>query len=701
MPLTAAQAASNAAMTQSGNYTFANGSGTRNGTNYGAGSFNPNTGALALTGQQNLAGVQAGMQGMQPNPPGQSQSTPQQSSIQFGGKSYDLSTADGLKAYQTDFSKSTKPQLPAGQNNTPMVGSPALQTTQNNPLQNPVTPTSASQTGEPFKQAFTQLSQGNTAAPQIPSEGRAAVSQATNQYQPPAQAYQPTQQFMQYGDPIMNTFVNAAMAYQQDVIDTGYTAKAMQAGFANQMQGMDLEAANLQNIMLGTRDDIRAEINKAGGFATESQVEGLVTTRNRDLLKQYNNLELRKQTMQNQLQLQVGIAQADHQYAVDKFDNLTKTASLYKGIYDNATNQVDKLVQNVGYSGMAAAYNYDPRTLAMVEQHLNMPTGTLSDPRSLASLDTYRNRSLALSASRFIANYGYNPGGNTSGTPTGAPTPNGGSGTTGGTSNFGATYGQYGLLANTDFNPSSPTDKNAQNYLTTYLNGKLPQNGSDIGITVRGAVGSSQYQAAVTRANNLYYAATGQNLPSPEIIESNLGLISANNKLANNLKIQEGTVERNFGLSLQNINANNLNQAWPILNNVINGIKNAEGDPAVAQYMAQNSTIQQELGNLLAVKNASGTTVYDKIAGAGLLPKNATPAQQIQIVKTLLQEAKNASTVFNQVNGDLYRQVDPLERQANNPNRYSTTKAGKPFNYLNAKNAGYTDKEIEDYITSH
>lgn len=606
---------------------------------------------------------------------GSTNPAPQNRTATFGGQTYNLNDPTGQNAYQTALTN--KPQNPAAPlQATPIVGSPSLQTNQNQTQPISQAPQSPDQVAAPYKQAFTQLSQGKSQAPQDASTGKAMVQAQTTQYQAPqkAQAYQPTPAFMQYGDPIMQSFVGAAMAYQNEAINTGYAAKELQAQFASKVQGIDLEAANLQNIMNGTRDDIRAEISKAGGFATESQVEGLVTTRNRDLLKQYNNIELQKQTMQNQMNLQVGLADADHKYAVDKFTGLTQTATMYKGIYDNATNQIDKLIQNVGYSGMAAAYNYDPAVLGMVEQHLGMPQGTLSDPKALSQLETYREKTLNLSASRFGAMYGYSPNGTPGGNNGGSGGSTGGTFPGGGdhpTSNPNVPYEKYGLLSNTDFNPSNQGDKNAMNYLNTYLNGKLPQNGGDIGISVRGAVGSQQYQSAVNRANDLYFAATGQNLPPTDVIKSNLAIIGANNKLSNNLKIQENTVNANFGLSLQNLNANNLNNAYPILNGVINDIKNAEGDPAVAQYMAQNSTIQQELGNLLAVKNASGTTVYDKIAGAGLLPKNATPAQQVQVVKTLLQEAKNASNAFKQVNGELYQQIDPLERQTSNPNRQS------------------------------
>ncbi len=645
-------------------------------------------------------------------------------------QSYDIGNGDRTTDYQSYLNYKNTGRLdgntamnPSGQVTVPGVGQMSPQSAQKynstgqqtltppvNPLAAPQTapqnsqnqpstpqsttiqpPNSAPDLTPKYQAGLNTLNAAGTTAPPSGGEARPAVTEATSSYQPPQQQYQPTPAFMSVGDPIMQTYTQAAMAYQNDVISTGYTAKALQATLANQVQNVDLQAANIQNIMNGTRDDIRAEISKAGGFATESQVEGLVTTRNRDLLKQYNNIELQKQTMQNQMQLQVGLAQADHQYAVDKFDNVIKSYDMYKGIYDNATNQVDKLVQNVGYQGLASAYNNDPYALSIAEKHLSMPQGTLSNPQQLSSLETYRQKTLSLSNARFGATYGYSPGntpvtnnyyssdasynggGSTSNLPGGGDHPQ---------TNPNVSYEQYGLLSHTNFDPKNSNDQTALNYLNKYLNdGSIP-NATGIGLRGTGNIVSQKFQAATTRANDLYFAATGDNLPAPGIIKNNQTLINANNQLANQLKIQENTVNANFGLSLQNLTTNNLNNAYPILNGTINAIKNAEGDPNVAQYMAQNSTIQQELGNLLAVKNASGTTVYDKIAGAGLMPRNATPQQQVQIVKTLLSEAKNASNAFNQANGELYKSIDPLERQKENPNRQSTINAQVPDSWV-------------------
>ena len=231
------------------------------------------------------------------------------------------------------------------------------------------------------------------------------------------------------------------------------------------------------------------------------------------------------------------------------------------------------------------------------------------------------------------------------------------------------TYGQYGLLSTTDFNPNNTTDKVANAYLTQYLkNGTLPTP-SSLGISTRAGVGQTQFSNAQQRANDLYYQATGQNLPSPEVQKANLSLIAGNNKLLNNLGIQDSTVGKNFALTMQNVTANNLNNNIQPINAFLDSAKNALGDPSVARYLAQNTTLQNELGSLLAVKNASGTTVYDKLESAGLISKNASQKQIVGVLNTILQEAQNSEQSIKDQNSSLYASVDPLQQDSGNPNR--------------------------------
>lgn len=223
---------------------------------------------------------------------------------------------------------------------------------------------------------------------------------------------------------------------------------------------------------------------------------------------------------------------------------------------------------------------------------------------------------------------------------------------------------QYGLLANVKgFDPASnPLDKDAYNYITNYLStGTLPQT------TGRSAPVIAETNRIASRAKDLYQQATGQPMPNAQVLSTNLGLISSNNSLLNNLKVQEGTISKNFGLNLDNLTANNINQAPPVINKIVDALAQAAGNVPIAQYLTQTGTIQNEIGSLLALKNASGTTVADKIAGGDLLPSDLSADQMKQILTTLMKEASNASQTIGSTNENLYSQTDPLGVDPANP----------------------------------
>ena len=239
-----------------------------------------------------------------------------------------------------------------------------------------------------------------------------------------------------------------------------------------------------------------------------------------------------------------------------------------------------------------------------------------------------------------------------------------------------APYTEYGLLSNTNFNPNNTTDQNAKLYLNQYLQGTMPTTRS-MGLST--SKGAQQTFAQISaRASDLYSTATGNPLPpDPQILKGYVDIIIGNNKIANNLNVQNGAITKNFGLNLQNATTNNINQNAPqILNSVFNSLNAFFSDPATLQYYMQNSTISQEAGNLLAVRNATGTTVYDKMVGAGLIPRDASTTAQAQMMKTLLQEAQNVSQTINSTNASLYKITDPLQLDSNNPNRQTALNGG-------------------------
>ncbi len=233
------------------------------------------------------------------------------------------------------------------------------------------------------------------------------------------------------------------------------------------------------------------------------------------------------------------------------------------------------------------------------------------------------------------------------------------------TGTSGLPFQQYGLLANTNFNPKSSVDMLAQQYLQNLLQNGVVPTASVLGRGIKPAA----FAAITQRARDLYFAATGTPMPNPEIIKGYQQQLIGNNKLLNNLNVQEGTIGKNAALLLNNVSINDINNNSPILNGIIDNAKNMLGDPNVAQFLAQNTTVSNELGSLLALKNAGGTTVHDKLEAAGIINPNDSPAQITAKVNVLLKEAVNAHDAIQSANSELYKQTDPLLQDANNPAR--------------------------------
>lgn len=237
---------------------------------------------------------------------------------------------------------------------------------------------------------------------------------------------------------------------------------------------------------------------------------------------------------------------------------------------------------------------------------------------------------------------------------------------------------QYGLLANTDFNPNSTAplagnpgatqgviDSEAQSYINSYLqNGSVPSP-SVLGRNIKPGL----FSIIQSRANDLYFQATGTSLQgqNPSVLSAQQTLLANNLKLQNALDVQVGTIQKNFGLNLDNEKANNINSLVPAINDFVTSWRTALGDPNTAQYQSQIGTLQNELSNLIAVKNAGGTTVADKIMSGDLLPTDLKPAAALQVIQTLMKEAQNQSQTIQSTNAGIYKQIDPLQMNPQNP----------------------------------
>ena len=296
-----------------------------------------------------------------------------------------------------------------------------------------------------------------------------------------------------------------------------------------------------------------------------------------------------------------------------------------------------------------------------------------------------------------LAEQGITPGTQASSSGSGTNSSSGtnttGTGTNTGSSDINPITGlnttEYGALAGVQgFNPTgNMIDMGAFNYIKNYLSsgGTISSSGMG-GLAKYGAMNEIQ-----SRAEQIYSDATGQNLPSAAELTNNQNLINTNSNLLNQLKVQEGTISKNFNLNLSNLTANNVNQSAPVINDIVNYLANASGSTSVAQYLSQNETLQNELASLLSVKNASGTTVADKLSSSNVLPAGASVAQAQTILNTLMTEANNQASVIGATNAQLYSQVDPLGLDPENPINAPGAKELTAVGFTNNYNGTFTD----------
>lgn len=138
------------------------------------------------------------------------------------------------------------------------------------------------------------------------------------------------------------------------------------------------ELIDADTVINGTEDDIRNEIQTAGGMGTESQVQAMTLSRNKNLLKRYNQLVQMKTDATNQLNTMMSLNQQDKQMAQQKVDTqisaMFNMANFRQTALQNTRSQQQFLLQQdpVGYYTALAK---DPRQLAISESIMGVGPG--------------------------------------------------------------------------------------------------------------------------------------------------------------------------------------------------------------------------------------------------------------------------------------------------------------------------------------
>lgn len=260
----------------------------------------------------------------------------------------------------------------------------------------PVGGTNASQTGQgsnsPYQAAYDAAQASGVAAPSSPGEARGQVG-----------GFMPQQNQMSMGqavvqsDPFFSQIQQQFQDYfspknQRESLTQTYTKLSKQMG----IEKLDTELMDMKNVIDGSEDDIRNEITKAGGFATESQVQALTNSRNKQLVKNYNTLLETRNTKSQYLDKMIGLEAQDRQAAdahTDRMMNFAfQMADYGQKMKQNAVDSYVRTANAVGYDGLLKMTAGNAYYKGLIEQTLGMPPGGLD----IAAQRSAQDRSLAV-----------------------------------------------------------------------------------------------------------------------------------------------------------------------------------------------------------------------------------------------------------------------------------------------------------------
>jgi len=263
-----------------------------------------------------------------------------------------------------NFDAKTRQPLAPGQSTTDALGNTSTQ-------------------GNKFKEAHAQLK--GMEAPADAGQGKMLAGQALNQVAPPEPDMSVVDDFIMQDKGTQELATKYKEYFDPEnqkssLLDT-YNKLYKKSG----IQQLDEEIIDAQTIIDGTEDDIRNEVEQAGGFATDSQVQALALSRNKILLKNYNNLVALRESKSQHLDTMLNFAEKDRAYADQQIDRMfnydMQMNSLREKFIQNSRDQYNRYEP----AQLQAMLANNPRQLAFAEDIMGLGRGGLA---KLASVKT-------------------------------------------------------------------------------------------------------------------------------------------------------------------------------------------------------------------------------------------------------------------------------------------------------------------------
>lgn len=234
-----------------------------------------------------------------------------------------------------------------------------------------------------YNQGLKLASQSGVPAPQDASAGFSGASQVLKNVPTQAPTTSPTiDEFFS-----ANKNVTGLSQETLDFLSPENTSKTIQKYMGQlatdraELSNLKVELMSNKRIISGTANDIRKEIEAAGGLATESMVSSLSIARNQSLIERNTQLQELISYQNDLVSTDTTLLSEEKQLASQQF---TQRMSLLNYIQENKKDMfnafkdtVNTLQKSVGWAGVYEAYKNNPAQLANVEA-LYGGTGSLA-----------------------------------------------------------------------------------------------------------------------------------------------------------------------------------------------------------------------------------------------------------------------------------------------------------------------------------
>lgn len=228
-----------------------------------------------------------------------------------------------------------------------------------------------------FQQGLATAQSSGIPVPQDPGQARAAATSYL-----PKETNTQAVDTMLTDDPMINSIMqNVATLLnpknQTTTLMQDYKKLYKESG----LKDINEELIDAETIIDGTEDDIRNEIQTAGGMATDSQVVAMGLSRNKSILKRYNQLVQMKSDATNQLNTMLSLNQQDKQMAQERLTTQINTMFQFANFRQQTINAARETAQwtaqTMGADGLYNSVAADPVQLARTEKILGLSPGGL------------------------------------------------------------------------------------------------------------------------------------------------------------------------------------------------------------------------------------------------------------------------------------------------------------------------------------